>query len=280
MAVDLEERDWRVMRYIKDNPGTSKEGVVRGMNGDPSRITVLKILDKLEQYELIISTKDKPNSQRLHLYINKEDVFVSVSQDLEEFKNTFFVLLDKTVERARHIPARDDKIGIFSMLYDDFLIFYYHILGLHITYGLRKWPNEIKDHETASRLYTVIFSRMLEIQTKIFDIQNMISNEIYHDEIMYNRMNSRPQKQFIISPYLLTPKFMAEVTEKAEKYGLTIEAEAVLDISWKIGYEILVPDRDLTRVVTQMKDKGIPIRLRDWRRIANFWRYELAQKNK
>jgi hypothetical protein len=280
--LDLGDRDWRILEYIKDSPGTSREGVVRGMNGDPSRITVLKALDKLVQFKLIIATKDKRNSQIHHLYINKEDVFISVSQNLQEFKNAFFVLLDKTIEEARHIPTRDDKIRIFSMLYDDFLIFYNHILGLHITYGLSKWPDEIKDHETASRLYTVIFSRMLEVHKKIFDIIRIISDEIYNDEIMYNRIVSRPQKQFIISPYLLTPKFMVEVTEKADKYGLRSEVEAVLDISWKIVHEISPPGREVMRVVNRMMDKGIPIELelRNWRRIAIFWRHEFAQENK
>jgi uncharacterized membrane protein len=55
--IDLTERDWKVLEYIRKNSGCSKEDVVRGMKGDPSRITVLNILDKLEEYKMIDAKK-------------------------------------------------------------------------------------------------------------------------------------------------------------------------------------------------------------------------------
>ena len=71
---NLTEREWKIIDHITKHPGCSKQDVVRGMDGDPSRITVLNILDQLEAYKMIIAKKKKPNSQIYNLYINNENI--------------------------------------------------------------------------------------------------------------------------------------------------------------------------------------------------------------
>src|SRR6266571_4178586 len=93
---DLNERDFKVLNYIKENPGTSKEGVVRGLKGNPSRITILNILEELKGNEMLVERKDKPNSQLIHLYINNENLLVSVSKELDDFEKALISLLEKT----------------------------------------------------------------------------------------------------------------------------------------------------------------------------------------
>ena len=81
-----------MFRYVRDNPGISKEGVVKGMKGDPSRITVLNILNELEEEGWIIARKDKPNSQIYKLYANDKNLLVSLDQELEELREGFHTI--------------------------------------------------------------------------------------------------------------------------------------------------------------------------------------------
>jgi hypothetical protein len=83
---------------VKDNPGISKEGVVKGMKGDPSRITVLNTLNELEEEGWIIARKEKPNSQIYKLYANDKNLLVSLDQELEELEKAFTQFLCKLKE--------------------------------------------------------------------------------------------------------------------------------------------------------------------------------------
>ncbi|MGB7956790.1 MAG: hypothetical protein WCF23_22685 [Candidatus Nitrosopolaris sp.] len=93
-----ELRKLKVSRYVKDNPGISKEGVVKGMKGDPSRITVLNALNQLEEEGWIIARKDKPNSQIYKLYSNEKNILVSLDQELDDLEKAFTQLSCKSNE--------------------------------------------------------------------------------------------------------------------------------------------------------------------------------------
>jgi hypothetical protein len=42
-------REWKILEFVRNKPGVSKEEVVRHMKDDISRITVLNILHQLEE---------------------------------------------------------------------------------------------------------------------------------------------------------------------------------------------------------------------------------------
>jgi hypothetical protein len=99
---------------MRDNPGISKEGVVKGMKGDPSRITVLNILNELEEEGWIIARKDKPNSQIYKLYSNDKNILVSLDQELDDLEKAFIQLSYKSKE-----IFEADKKSIKSHLFKD-----------------------------------------------------------------------------------------------------------------------------------------------------------------
>jgi hypothetical protein len=96
---DAEYRKQKVFQCVIANPGISKEGVVRGMKGDPSRITILNILDELKEDDLIVLRKDKPNSQIYRIYPNNKNALVSVSRELNDFEQAYVAFLKKSNER-------------------------------------------------------------------------------------------------------------------------------------------------------------------------------------
>lgn len=96
-----EFRKKKILKYVVANPGLSKEGIVRGMKGDPSRITVLNILDELEDEKMIVMRTDKPNSQIYRIYSNENNILVTISNELEEFEIAYSKLLDKSKEKLQ-----------------------------------------------------------------------------------------------------------------------------------------------------------------------------------
>lgn len=68
------------------------------MKGDPSRITVLKSLNELEDEGWIIARKDKPNSQIYRLYANDKNLLISLDQELNELEKAFTQFLSKSKE--------------------------------------------------------------------------------------------------------------------------------------------------------------------------------------
>ena len=78
----ITKRDWKIIEYIKKNAGCSKQDVVRGTNGYSSRITILNILNKLENERMIIARKERTNSQIYRLFVNNESLIITKKQPL------------------------------------------------------------------------------------------------------------------------------------------------------------------------------------------------------
>jgi hypothetical protein len=101
---NLADRETFFLNYLRTHPGSSKEDIVRATRGNPSRITVLKILKDMEDKKQIIARKDKPNSQIYRLYVNNNNKISSVIGELEEFKKAYLYLLQNSKQR---IAKRD-----------------------------------------------------------------------------------------------------------------------------------------------------------------------------
>jgi hypothetical protein len=282
--ADSSERDLKVLQYIRKNPDCSKENVARGMNGDPSRITVRNILTKLEQEKMIVARKDKPNSQIYKLSINEESSIVSVIQDLDDFKKVFFTLIDKTNQKFKDIENEtkidnedilEDEIKYIKEKYriiDALVVLYRHLFGVYILYALFKWSKEITDKQTLDKLYSIFFSRIEQIQFKLFEV---ISNQLMvSDRIIYNLFELKPGK-------------LDEVFEYLHRFGLGKQAEQVLDSLWQISSDfaprVIYMDNFKNKIqrplygIPESFSKNSPIlretdRAKDWRKIVKIWK--------
>ena len=110
-----EFRKKKILKYVISNHGLSKEGIVRGMKGDPSRLTVLNILSELEDEKMIVMRTDKPNSQLYRIYPNENNILVTILNELEEFEKAYSKLLDKSKERLQNkdlVLTDFKKLGI------------------------------------------------------------------------------------------------------------------------------------------------------------------------
>ncbi|MBV9178217.1 MAG: hypothetical protein JO297_14395 [Nitrososphaeraceae archaeon] len=134
-----------------------------GMNGNPSRITVLNILDRLEYEGMIIARKEKENSQVYQLFINNENVIIPKKQLLDDFKNSYLELVDKSKEKID--PKADNTNLINSLLW-----LYEHFVGMCIFATLFTWAQKINDKQDLNKLSTMAFNNLQEMQSKLIDV--------------------------------------------------------------------------------------------------------------
>jgi hypothetical protein len=94
----------RILQFVKDNPGKSKSDVVRFLKDRhiAARIATLAHIDRLEGRKMIICQLENPNSQIYRIYINKDNQLSSIVIELEEFKEAYRILLEKSKEKINN----------------------------------------------------------------------------------------------------------------------------------------------------------------------------------
>ncbi|MGB7638980.1 MAG: BlaI/MecI/CopY family transcriptional regulator [Nitrososphaeraceae archaeon] len=243
----ITKRDWKIIEYIKKNAGCSKQDVVRGMNGDPSRITILNILNKLENERMIIARKERTNSQIYRLFVNNESLIITKKQLLDDFKNSYLKLLEKSKEKMR---SKEDN----KMLKGSLLLLYEHFVGMCLFAVLFTWPEKIGDKQDLNKLSTLAFTNLQEVQLKLSEV---ISKG---DKTLVNSMASYVFK--------LYPEIFPYVVNYLREYGLDNESEKAIDSIWNITFDFLSEEN-----VNEVIGKSCAIKdPRNWREI--FEEYE------
>src|SRR5215831_1020572 len=154
-----DEKDLKIVNYIADHPGCSKEQVVRVMKEENSRITVLNRLYTLNMDDYIVLRKDKPNSQIYKIFVNTNNLLVTETSALEHFKKVFLEfleMLDKRkdeletlwlkIRRPRGFPHEDNKPS------DLIIAIYNHLIVVYTAKSIAEWP-KTSDKEALKYLY-------------------------------------------------------------------------------------------------------------------------------
>jgi hypothetical protein len=226
------ENKQKVFDYIKDHEGCSKQDVVRGMNGKPSRITVLNILHNLEQNKTIDAIK-KSNGQLYKLYINKDNLVASLEIDFSNFENAYFLLLQKArdkFEEKRRIVAKtttprtgaDNEFILLTCIFS----IYEDMVKTYLMRAFVIWPQKTNnDSETLSKLYTTLFSRLAKMQLKLLDA-------------LPTKSFVFPITKNIILQSLELPKHIEPTLYYSKEYKLIKEVSDTIDAVWNIAHDL------------------------------------------
>jgi hypothetical protein len=255
----LNEKEQKVFEYIRDHEGCSKESVVNGMNGNPSRITVLKILHTLEHHhKMIEARKKKPNSQIYSLYINKENLMASLELDLHNFENTYFLLLKKIkdkLEGKRRTATKTEMVAesdkrFFSLLVCMFTL-YEDMFRTYLMRSFVIWPKETNnDGETLKNLYEILFSKLAKIQERL-------TKALLHSTSSYGY--AIPVLNNVVRRSLELPEHIEPTLKYCKEYGLGKEAEDTVDSVWKVAV-------DLFKMVYRPEKYGLN-QVTEWRQL-------------
>ena len=178
----MSEKERTIFEFIKKNEGTSKENIVRYFFNEYSRVTIFKIITSLEKKGFIHIKENESNRQTRCIIVNHENIVLKVSEEVEEFRNSLFQVLDN-VDKHLKITMRETEIGNQSIskslreIYEGFISIYYFRAML-------QWSQNISDKQTLFHLYTVVMKNTIEIQKRISNyISGLVPAIPYNVEI-------------------------------------------------------------------------------------------------
>jgi hypothetical protein len=267
-----DEKDLKIVNYIANQPGCSKEDVVRMMKEENSRITVLNRLHTLNTNGYIVFRKDKPNSQIYKMYVDTNNLLVTETTALEHFKKVFLEFLEILVKKGDELETLWLKIrrprGHSHENYkpsDLISVIYSHLIVVYTAKSIAEWP-KTGDKETLKHLYERIFSQLFEIGNSIIK---------FHAEITGVQLNDGNVLPSILPPilhslFLLYPERFDNFLEVFERFKIIDEVTPVIDSLWETGssfFSIII--KPYQKEYTELENPDI---FKDWKKFLTVWR--------
>jgi hypothetical protein len=185
----------KIIEYVIKHPGCNAEKALRGVNDWMARATYYRCLRDLMHEGIVISgPKDKPKSRDHKLFVNTNNPLVIIPKELEQFENAFFVLLRKSVDTLE--VHSDSSISYYLISRPLFL--FYEMVNVYLILALCNWPRTVLEKDTRQKLYTVVFTKLGEIQFRINGIlktskfPNAIRESLWNIKKDY-RLESHPE---------------------------------------------------------------------------------------
>ena len=240
-GINDKSRREEIFNYLRNNPGCSKEELVRGVDGIMSKKTVIKIIKELKTEELITIKKEKPNSRSYNLFLNEENILIVINKQLEEFKKEFKKLLQKielVMPELILLPFtnKEKKDNNFTMIifYEQLPLFLLkYLMQCFLIKSTVIWPNTIKNEEIRKKLNSFVFT---EISTITFEYSKFYNNKLSKNNIHQVNYNPRVPEELTKrdNDILYFSFFLLHCNKK----GISKEYENVVDKLWLINSDI------------------------------------------
>jgi hypothetical protein len=249
-----------VFEYVKKNPGTIQEDVVKNVH-EYSRVTILNTILALEKEGVINKEIDEHNSKKYHLFINNQNILAALAQDLDYFQKSFFNLVKETeIVLKSFSDHRSHRRKGWKLL--DALIMPYKILLNTCFFSDLIYVNQDSiDTNTLHKKFSIIFDKLSAIQIKLYESISAISRLYGEDEIQTRLFNTNNTLQS------LTPENIYDMLCIFEEYKLSKSGEDVLDSVWEMSIPIL-------HIVDTMYYKPTPDKIGDWRKFVLKYGYK------
>ena len=246
-----------VFEFVMDNPGTIQENVVKNVK-EYSRMTILKAIHNLEKEGFIEIREDEHRNKKYHLFINKTNELVSLIEDLDHFKESFFNLVNQAKGILKSLKIKtntSNRLQEFSLI-DALLMPYKFLVSTWIISDLILRHKKPIDTNILIKKFAIISTKIPELQVELYESITKLSTLYVENEIYGKIFESGLQA--------LTCENIYDMLHKFEEHGLSKSAEEVLDIVWKMSLPLLriVIDSDYLAL-----NPGEPERLTDWRKL-------------
>jgi hypothetical protein len=253
---DLSQKEKLIIKHITNNPGQMQEEVIRNL-GKYSRVPIINSINKLVKDGLILIEEDEVNSRIHHLYINNQNVLISLIEDFDYFKTVYFDLIQKAKPRVKELfGSRDNELHLKGMEVIVMLMeIYKYLISMYIVSDLFLWRKRPLDNETLLRKVAIVFTNMQEIYRKLHEI--VPNKQFEPDRELLRRI------LFDVNLGFNPETIIAMLTIFAE-HGLSYTAEPVIDALWKMYYPIRLLLDSPYRL--QGEENGV---MDDWRTVIS-----------
>lgn len=237
---DKKRRDG-ILIFLRNNPGCSKEELVRGLKNFISKKTIFKILKELEMEELITIKRDKPNSREYKLFLNNENILIILNEQISNFIEDFKKLLQKIETNIPDLTLlpftnRDNKNKNFiRILFYEQLPFFLlkYVMQCLLLKSIIMWPKIIQKKEIRTRINSLVFT---EISTLISDYSNFYNIKLSKHNIHHVNYNPFIYNELIkFDNDILFFEFFYRL---CKKHGITKEYENILDKIWLLNSDV------------------------------------------
>jgi predicted transcriptional regulator len=252
-SITEDDRQRIILDFIRSNPSCNAQYVVEKLENQISRVTVFKILHKLMENGAVksyLENNQKRNARDHKLYVEEGNPLVSVRLELDKFEGAYFDLFNKslleldtehisaTLVRIRKTRPYDASRAIefleqLGRLVENLFHIFYSMVDAYLFRFLFIWSRKISDQQVLQQLYSMVFSKIADMQTRISesfksttlrDINNFIAPFIVERFRGYIGVDEEPKGSRTFLQYL----------DSFKEFGLEKEIEAVIDSLWKI----------------------------------------------
>ena len=220
-TMSKESRRSKIIEYVSAYPGCNAEKAFKGVEDWMARVTFFNTLKELKEEGVIIEgQKDKPKSRDTKLFVNGQNLLVMVSKELEQFENTFFVLLKKALDS---LEIHSDSSTSYYLVSQPLFLFHemanvYHVLALS------NWPMTVLEKDTLQKLYTAVFTKLGEMQLRIYDM-------LYASKSVNANLHLQTS---VLRKYLYSTDKWLQCHDIFSNLGMQKEIESTLDTLWDI----------------------------------------------
>ncbi|HJT83059.1 MAG TPA: hypothetical protein VJ697_01130 [Nitrososphaeraceae archaeon] len=272
-------RKEEILKFLSNNPGCTKEALVRGVKNIASKKTVLKILNELEIDELIILKKDQPNSRRYKLFLRNDNILIVLNKQIQDFNqefNNFLQNIEAAVPDLILLPDNDkvnrDKNFMVMIIYVQLPLFILkYLMQCLLLKSIMVWPKIIQKNEIINKLNLLVFTGISKI---ISDYSIFYNNKLSKSNI--HQVNYNPTIHDELNKLENNILYFAFFLLICKKKGIDKEFENVIDKIWLINSDVqryLHPEASHYNL---SYDYGKD----DWRKYLKLYRQYLAKIEK
>jgi hypothetical protein len=229
-----QQREIIIINFIKGNQGCTKADITIGLKGIISKKTIDKIVDQLIGDNIV---HKKEGSRNHKLYLNEDNLLVSVPLELEEFEAGFDRLLFYVAQNLQDIhsnkfkdKSREELLNRHDTNFTSLLQcinILDKISNVYMTYSVIEWPKKMKSEEDLKKLFSFTFNKLADIRLKLSKIFKEAFSEAY------SPLGNMPSLRKTYATDLLE-----ESVERFNKANLQNESEPLISSIWKIHKEI------------------------------------------
>ena len=249
---DLNPIEEQILQFVRDNPGKSKSDVVRYLKERhiAARIATLAHIDRLEGKRMIICQLENPNSQIYKIYINKDNKLATVITELEEFKEAYISLLEKSKKMldSRDYSADAKMLGIKETdpaKWSEKIKIQYHNFWYekHVE-ASRQWSNKVenrvvvKDGKPVKEYLEIV--RMFTENPLYLILNPTLWFYAMADTIFFRSMIKWPKEinneEVLLQMYSITHKKVAEIQLELSRFLGSIKWSSLDPVSNLIFY--------------------------------------------
>jgi DNA-binding MarR family transcriptional regulator len=179
LKYDLADKERMILEYIRNNPGCNKQSVVEHFNNMDipglSRNPIFNIIKSLIERGYVIEERDRHTKNTRNLFLNEQHVILSVTEEIEDFRNRFLELLKNP--NLVNIQNNNDKKNILKYIDR----FYSTFISIYVFRALPAFRKMINDKQTLHELYNTIFSNVYLLQEQYYEFDNPMQMSYFLD---------------------------------------------------------------------------------------------------